>query len=102
MSMLSYMKTVRIMLYYIKAIFLCGIFLIPILSSEAIDKWKNTLLCIFLLCFLFFRDKKHMADDVSDAVVDILSMEMEADKLEAIKILAMLREAKQYLQDVWS
>ncbi|KFO61837.1 Methionine synthase reductase, partial [Corvus brachyrhynchos] len=47
-------------------------------------------------------DKKHMADDVSDAVVDILSMEMEADKLEAMKILAMLREAKRYLQDVWS
>lgn len=43
-----------------------------------------------------------MADDVSDAVVDILSMEMEADKLEAMKILAMLREAKRYLQDVWS
>lgn len=54
------------------------------------------------LFFLFFRDKKHMADDVSDAVVDILSMEMEADKLEAMKVLAMLREAKRYLQDVWS
>ncbi|XP_009875666.1 PREDICTED: methionine synthase reductase-like, partial [Apaloderma vittatum] len=47
-------------------------------------------------------DKKHMADGVSDAVVDILSMEMEIDKLEAMKILAMLREAKRYLQDVWS
>lgn len=43
-----------------------------------------------------------MADDVSDAVVDILSMEMEADKLEAMKILATLREEKRYLQDVWS
>lgn len=43
-----------------------------------------------------------MADDVSDAVVDILSMEMEADRLEAMKVLAMLREAKRYLQDVWS
>ncbi|NWV75061.1 MTRR reductase, partial [Dasyornis broadbenti] len=52
----------------------------------------------FYLC----GDKKHMADNVSDAVVDILSTEMEADKLEAMKILAMLREAKRYLQDVWS
>lgn len=57
---------------------------------------------LFLLYFLFFRDKKHMADDVSEAIVDILSMEMEADKLEAMKILAMLQEAKRYLQDVWS
>lgn len=63
------------------------------------EKYTITL---FLLYFLFFRDKKHMADDVSDAVVDILSMEMEAGKLEAMKILAMLREAKRYLQDVWS
>ncbi|NWV46588.1 MTRR reductase, partial [Daphoenositta chrysoptera] len=52
--------------------------------------------------FYVCGDKKHMADDVSDAIVDILSMEMEADKLEAMKILAMLREAKRYLQDVWS
>lgn len=43
-----------------------------------------------------------MADGVSDAVVDILSMEKKVDKLEAMKILAMLREAKRYLQDVWS
>ncbi|NWT83623.1 MTRR reductase, partial [Lanius ludovicianus] len=52
--------------------------------------------------FYVCGDKKHMADDVSDAIVDILSMEMEADRLEAMKILAMLREAKRYLQDVWS
>ncbi|XP_042662576.1 methionine synthase reductase [Tyto alba] len=52
--------------------------------------------------FYVCGDKKHMADGVSDAVVDILSMEMEADKLEGMKILAMLREAKRYLQDVWS
>lgn len=43
-----------------------------------------------------------MADDVSDAVLDVLSMEMEVDKLEAMKTMAMLREAKRYLQDVWS
>ncbi|XP_010295045.1 PREDICTED: methionine synthase reductase [Phaethon lepturus] len=52
--------------------------------------------------FYVCGDKKHMADGVSDAVVDILSMEMEVDKLEAMKILATLREAKRYLQDVWS
>lgn len=43
-----------------------------------------------------------MADDVSDAVLDVLSMEMEVDKLEAMRTMAMLREAKRYLQDVWS
>ncbi|XP_010181410.1 PREDICTED: methionine synthase reductase, partial [Mesitornis unicolor] len=52
--------------------------------------------------FYVCGDKKHMADGVSDAVVDILSMEMEVDKLEAMKTLAMLREEKRYLQDVWS
>ncbi|XP_064016784.1 methionine synthase reductase isoform X1 [Pogoniulus pusillus] len=52
--------------------------------------------------FYVCGDKKHMADGVSDAVVDVLSMEMEADKLEAMKSLAALREAKRYLQDVWS
>ncbi|XP_069709568.1 methionine synthase reductase [Phaenicophaeus curvirostris] len=52
--------------------------------------------------FYVCGDKKHMADGVSDAVVDILSMEMEVDKLEAMKVLATLREAKRYLQDVWS
>ncbi|XP_065686493.1 methionine synthase reductase [Patagioenas fasciata] len=52
--------------------------------------------------FYVCGDKKHMADGVSDAVVDILSMEMKVDKLEAMKTLAMLRETKQYLQDVWS
>ncbi|NXL60668.1 MTRR reductase, partial [Chordeiles acutipennis] len=52
--------------------------------------------------FYICGDKKHMADGVSDAVVDILSMVMEVDKLEAMKILAMLREEKRYLQDVWS
>ncbi|XP_035175556.1 methionine synthase reductase isoform X1 [Oxyura jamaicensis] len=52
--------------------------------------------------FYVCGDKKYMADGVSDAVVDILSMEMEVDKLEAMKMLAMLRETKRYLQDVWS
>lgn len=56
----------------------------------------------FYSYFFVSRDKKHMADGVSDAVVDILSMEMEVDKLEAMKMLAMLRETKRYLQDVWS
>ncbi|NXI51719.1 MTRR reductase, partial [Chloroceryle aenea] len=52
--------------------------------------------------FYVCGDKKHMADGVSDAVVDILSMAMETNKLEAMKMLAMLREARRYLQDVWS
>ncbi|KFR00195.1 Methionine synthase reductase, partial [Opisthocomus hoazin] len=69
---------------------------------QDVIRLKNTLSYVFFLYLLFCRDKKHMADGVSDAVVDILSKEMQVDKLEAMKILATLREARQYLQDVWS
>nr|XP_009927873.1 PREDICTED: methionine synthase reductase [Haliaeetus albicilla] len=77
----------------------------PKYVQDVIRLYAKEVLRIFLPSppfFFFSRDKKHMADGVSDAVVDILSMEMEADKLEAMKILATLREAKRYLQDVWS
>ncbi|OCT76208.1 hypothetical protein XELAEV_18031404mg [Xenopus laevis] len=47
-------------------------------------------------------DAKNMAKDVNDALADILSMELNMDKLEAMKTLAVLRDQKRYLQDVWS
>ncbi|KAG8442634.1 hypothetical protein GDO86_011426 [Hymenochirus boettgeri] len=47
-------------------------------------------------------DAKNMAKDVNDALTDILSGELNVDKLEAMKTLAALRDRKQYLQDVWS
>ncbi|XP_027724720.1 methionine synthase reductase [Vombatus ursinus] len=47
-------------------------------------------------------DAKGMAKDVNDALVEILSKEAGVEKLEAMKMLATLREEKRYLQDIWS
>ncbi|KAM4705354.1 methionine synthase reductase [Rhinophrynus dorsalis] len=52
----------------------------------------------FYLC----GDAKNMAKDVNDALADVLSTELNVDKLEAMKTLAMLRDQKRYLQDVWT
>nr|XP_033785615.1 methionine synthase reductase isoform X2 [Geotrypetes seraphini] len=49
-----------------------------------------------------FRDGKHMAKDVTEALMDILSTELTVDKLEALNIMATLREEKRYLEDVWA
>uniref|UniRef100_F6UGP3 Methionine synthase reductase n=1 Tax=Monodelphis domestica TaxID=13616 RepID=F6UGP3_MONDO len=46
-------------------------------------------------------DAKGMAKDVNDALVEILSKETKVEKLEAMKMLATLREEKRYLQDIW-
>lgn len=43
-----------------------------------------------------------MAKDVNDALVEIISREAGADKLEAMKTLATLKQEKRYLQDIWS
>lgn len=43
-----------------------------------------------------------MGKDVNDALIDVFSMVAGADKLEAMKTLAMLREEKRYLQDLWT
>ncbi|XP_074843967.1 methionine synthase reductase isoform X4 [Carettochelys insculpta] len=53
-------------------------------------------------CFYVCGDAKHMAKDVNDTLVDILSIDAEVDKLEAMKILATLRQEKRYLQDTWA
>ncbi|XP_062841694.1 methionine synthase reductase [Trichomycterus rosablanca] len=47
-------------------------------------------------------DAKNMARDVNDALVEMIGNELQLDKLDAMKILAKLREEKRYLQDVWS
>ncbi|XP_047624945.1 methionine synthase reductase isoform X4 [Phacochoerus africanus] len=46
-------------------------------------------------------DAKNMAKDVSDALVDIISREVGGEKLDAMKMLAALKEEKRYLQDIW-
>ncbi|XP_067385656.1 methionine synthase reductase isoform X2 [Emydura macquarii macquarii] len=53
-------------------------------------------------CFYVCGDAKHMAKDVNDTLVDILSTDAGVDKLEAMKILATLRQEKRYLQDIWA
>lgn len=43
-----------------------------------------------------------MARDVNDALVETIRAELQVDQLEAMKTLAVLREEKRYLQDVWA
>ncbi|XP_059132576.1 methionine synthase reductase [Peromyscus eremicus] len=47
-------------------------------------------------------DAKNMANDVNDALVEIISREAGVDRLEAVKTLAAFKQEKRYLQDVWS
>ncbi|KAM8967006.1 methionine synthase reductase [Pelodytes ibericus] len=51
--------------------------------------------------FYVCGDAKNMVKDVNDALADIFTTELGVDKLEAMKTLALLRDRKQYLQDVW-
>ncbi|KAM6455058.1 methionine synthase reductase isoform 2-T2 [Liasis olivaceus] len=52
--------------------------------------------------FYVCGDAKNMAKDVNDALVEIFITEKGVDKLDALKILAMLRDEKRYLQDIWA
>ncbi|KAG2458421.1 methionine synthase reductase isoform X1 [Polypterus senegalus] len=47
-------------------------------------------------------DAKNMAKNVHEELIDIFSRELQIDKLEAMKVIADLREKKRYLQDIWS
>ncbi|KAK7118259.1 hypothetical protein R3I94_021929 [Phoxinus phoxinus] len=47
-------------------------------------------------------DAKNMAKDVNDTLLEIIGKELQLDKLDAMKIVAGLREEKRYLQDIWS
>lgn len=42
-----------------------------------------------------------MAKDVNDTLMEMIKAELQVDQLEAMKILATLREEKRYLQDIW-
>uniref|UniRef100_A0A2K5ZYT4 Methionine synthase reductase n=1 Tax=Mandrillus leucophaeus TaxID=9568 RepID=A0A2K5ZYT4_MANLE len=53
-------------------------------------------------CIYVCGDAKNMAKDVHDALVEIISKEIGVEKLEAMKTLAILKEEKRYLQDIWS
>lgn len=51
--------------------------------------------------FYVCGDAKNMAKDVNAVLADIFCAELCVDKLEAMKILASLRDEKRYLQDIW-
>uniref|UniRef100_A0A8K9XVX0 Methionine synthase reductase n=1 Tax=Oncorhynchus mykiss TaxID=8022 RepID=A0A8K9XVX0_ONCMY len=46
-------------------------------------------------------DAKNMAKDVNETLIEMISAELQLDKLDAMKRLAGLREEKHYLQDIW-
>ncbi|XP_055007134.1 methionine synthase reductase [Boleophthalmus pectinirostris] len=46
-------------------------------------------------------DAKNMAKDVNDTLMEMIKTELQVDQLEAMKTLALLREEKRYLQDIW-
>ncbi|RXM34138.1 Methionine synthase reductase, partial [Acipenser ruthenus] len=48
-----------------------------------------------------FSDAKNMAKDVNEALIDIVGKELQIDKLEAMNVVAGLRDKKCYLQDIW-
>ncbi|XP_070603131.1 methionine synthase reductase isoform X2 [Erythrolamprus reginae] len=52
--------------------------------------------------FYVCGDAKNMAKDVNDTLVEVFTTERRVDKLDALKILATLREEKRYLQDIWA
>ncbi|XP_039522695.1 methionine synthase reductase isoform X3 [Pimephales promelas] len=53
-------------------------------------------------CLYVCGDAKNMAKDVNDTLLEIIGNELQLDKLDAMKIVAGLREEKRYLQDIWS
>ncbi|XP_022368176.1 methionine synthase reductase isoform X2 [Enhydra lutris kenyoni] len=53
-------------------------------------------------CIYVCGDAKNMAKDVNDTLVEIISKQAGVEKLEALKMLATLKEEKRYLQDIWS
>ncbi|KAL4635154.1 methionine synthase reductase [Arapaima gigas] len=52
--------------------------------------------------FYVCGDAKNMAKDLNEALIEIVGKELQVEKLEAMKIVAGLREEKRYLQDIWS
>ncbi|ETE67793.1 Methionine synthase reductase, partial [Ophiophagus hannah] len=52
--------------------------------------------------FYVCGDAKNMAKDVTETLVEVFTTEKGVDKLDALKILATLREEKRYLQDIWA
>ncbi|XP_077480322.1 methionine synthase reductase [Stigmatopora argus] len=52
-------------------------------------------------CIFVCGDAKNMAKDVNDTLIEMIKTELQIDQLDAMKILAGLREQKRYLQDIW-
>ncbi|KAF7661753.1 hypothetical protein LDENG_00253680 [Lucifuga dentata] len=52
-------------------------------------------------CLYVCGDAKHMAKDVNDTLTEMMKSKLHVDQLEAMRILAGMREEKRYLQDIW-
>ncbi|RXM98602.1 Methionine synthase reductase [Acipenser ruthenus] len=52
-------------------------------------------------CIYVCGDAKNMAKDVNEALIDIVGKELQVDQLEAMNVVAGLRDKKCYLQDIW-
>ncbi|KAM9827137.1 methionine synthase reductase [Neosynchiropus ocellatus] len=46
-------------------------------------------------------DAKNMAKDVNDSLLEMIRTHLQVDQLEAMKKVAVLREERRYLQDIW-
>ncbi|XP_078285228.1 methionine synthase reductase [Rhinoraja longicauda] len=53
-------------------------------------------------CMYVCGDGKNMAKDVTTTLTEIISEKLGVNTLEAMRVVASLREEKRYLQDVWS
>ncbi|MBN3304028.1 MTRR reductase, partial [Amia calva] len=53
-------------------------------------------------CIYVCGDAKNMAKDVNETLIEIVGKELTVDKLEAMKVVAELRDKKCYMQDVWA
>ncbi|XP_056155647.1 methionine synthase reductase [Lampris incognitus] len=52
-------------------------------------------------CLYVCGDAKNMAKDVNDTLIGMIGAALQVDQLDAMKRLAVLREEKRYLQDIW-
>uniref|UniRef100_UPI00398F05C3 methionine synthase reductase n=1 Tax=Pristiophorus japonicus TaxID=55135 RepID=UPI00398F05C3 len=68
------------------------------LSAQDVTKMLLSENGYFYVC----GDGKNMAKDVANTLTEIVSEKLGVDTLEAMKIIASLREEKRYLQDVWN
>ena len=58
--------------------------------------------CVVISLMIWFSDAKHMGRDVTNLFIELIEQYKGIAKPDAIKIMAELREKKQFLEDVWT